>query len=141
MKANENGTLEMLSEEWEEDPKKLVCEGCKSEITCHNCADCKIKNCNLEKDYEHCGQCPEFPCQIIRSFDEDKHAHHTGVLGNLEALKETPVETWLEAKSKRWQCGRCGARFYWYDEICPYCGEELYNSKKEDRDIKNANRD
>jgi hypothetical protein len=135
MKANESGTLETLAKEWEEDPQDLVCDGCKSETACTYCTDCAIKRCNLEKGLEYCGQCPDFPCEIIQSFNDDKLAHHTGVIRNLQSINEITMETWLRRQAKRWSCAQCGTSFSWYDETCSSCGEELYNSKKEELDI------
>jgi|ADurb_Ile_03_Slu_FD_contig_21_1971355_length_2622_multi_5_in_0_out_0_1 hypothetical protein len=137
-KANEDGTLNELAREWEEDPNSLVCEGCKGKVTCHYCIGCPIQLCNREKGLEHCGQCPDFPCERLRAFDADKYAHHTGVIRNLVAKREISTEEWLEGQAKRWRCEKCGARFTWYDEFCLNCGAPLYNSVKEEEYIKIA---
>ncbi len=63
----------------------LDCENCvnREECDCPGClelaegdwaGDCDIKKCCEEKQYEHCGLCPEFPCPLLRntSFDEEE---------------------------------------------------------------------
>jgi len=63
----------------------LNCDTCvnRAECDCPGClelaegdwaGDCDIKKCCEEKQLEHCGLCPEFPCPLLRntSFDPDE---------------------------------------------------------------------
>ena len=39
------------------------------------------------KGVASCGECPAFPCDILKGFDADEHPHHSVVLKNLEAVR------------------------------------------------------
>jgi len=131
MKANENETLDELAKVWEEKPENLKCDGCKTDVNYHHCADCGIKKCNLEKGYDNCSECDDFPCEKIQEFNDDDYEHHSVVIRNLNELKEIEISVWLQKQEERWKCDSCGTRFSWYDEKCSNCGTELYNSIKE----------
>jgi len=135
LKANEEGKLEELAEKWGDKPEELICEGCKSGVNSVYCADCDIKKCNIEKGYENCGECPDFPCALIQDFNDDRYSHHSVVIRNLTEIKTSTVSSWLQKQQERWKCSKCGKKFSWYDEVCEECGEELYNSNKEEADL------
>jgi len=54
----------------------LSCDGC-SFVESHGCAGCKescgkpfhgecpVAKCAMEKGVEHCGECPQFPCEQL----------------------------------------------------------------------------
>ena len=46
------------------------CKGC---VNTHLLpwGECQIKNCVEEKKINHCGECNEFPCSILRAFAYD----------------------------------------------------------------------
>lgn len=63
----------------------LCCDKCENRVKCDcpTCfeleegnwaGDCEIKNCCEEKQLEHCGLCPDFPCDLLRNtaFDPDE---------------------------------------------------------------------
>ena len=43
-------------------PNNLVCEGCNKE---KECAYDNIKQCCISKNIENCGNCREYPCNLI----------------------------------------------------------------------------
>lgn len=47
------------------------CKGCalEKEIPW---GECEIKVCCERKGLDHCGQCEEFPCEVLRQFSYDK---------------------------------------------------------------------
>jgi len=46
--------------------KDSKCYGCKSS-SCHQiCSTCNIKQCNLNKHINSCGECNEYPCKYIK---------------------------------------------------------------------------
>lgn len=57
---------EMLNVELK--PEQMVCFGCKSDILFYMCAECDIRYCNLERELNHCGECPEYSCEQIERF-------------------------------------------------------------------------
>lgn len=75
-----------------------ICSGCKQEIK-ENPEDdrCKIRQCAYRKGYDTCGDCPEFPCDMLIS--------HPGVvkfrcIENLREIREKGISEWLK---KQWE--------------------------------------
>ncbi|UCE26796.1 MAG: DUF3795 domain-containing protein [Candidatus Coatesbacteria bacterium] len=134
--ANQRGTVDELAEKREMDAADLVCAGCKSGTRKAPRADCEFALCALEKGVESCVECDEYPCENLIGFRDDERAHHSVVTRNLDRLGEVGLEAWLAEQDERWKCGACGTRFTWYDEKCPDCGAETYDSRAEEKDIK-----
>lgn len=95
------------------------CPGCRLE---NKCGECKIRDCAIEKNYHHCGECSDFPCDIITKFSNDGKPHHSEVLSNLLLLNEIGEKNWLEHMEKKWLC-ECGAKLSWYYKSCNCSGE------------------
>ena len=81
----------------------LDCENCENrrECDCPGCSeleegnwagDCGIKQCCEKRQLEHCGLCPDFPCDILRntSFDPDE--------GD-DGERLVTLKRWLEERS------------------------------------------
>ena len=59
--------------------KEEVCIGCTN-ITKPFWADaCPVKTCCENKQIECCGQCTEFPCDLLKSFAYDKEQGDNGL--------------------------------------------------------------
>jgi len=77
-----------------------ICSGCKLEIKERPEDDrCKIRQCAYRKGYDLCSDCPDFPCETLKS--------HPGVIKfkcieNLKEIKEIGIERWLD---KQWAKG------------------------------------
>jgi hypothetical protein len=68
--------------------EKCNCKGCKA--TCGNPfhGECTLAKCAIEHKVEHCGLCPSFPCDLLKSFSYDKeHGENGGRIRTLENLK------------------------------------------------------
>ena len=61
----------------------LHCTGCEfvENCGCGGCiktnghpfyGECSVAICCQEKGVTHCGQCPQFPCQQLKEYSEDK---------------------------------------------------------------------
>lgn len=60
----------------------ILCSGCgfRESMGCKGCVEieqpfhgsCPVKNCCEGKSLEHCGQCGEFPCELLHSYAYDK---------------------------------------------------------------------
>ena len=133
--ANERGEVEKRAEEWGEKPEELSCHGCKTETTAVFCTDCGMRACARKRGLPSCGDCGEYPCEMLVSFQADRHPHHSAVLKNLKTIKEKGLDAWLEEQRARWTCPGCGTRFTWYDVKCPECGAETYDCRAEERDL------
>ena len=57
----------------------ILCSECKyvDEVGCKGCLhidkpfwgdSCPIKDCCEAKGHEHCGECPDFPCEVLKEF-------------------------------------------------------------------------
>ncbi len=49
------------------DPSTIICDGCACEEkdAVHFDKNCKTRQCVMEKGYEHCGCCENYPCGIF----------------------------------------------------------------------------
>lgn len=67
----------------------LLCSGCefREEMNCSGCVNiekpfwgdkCPVKACCESKQKEYCGQCDDFPCQILTGFSYDKEQGDDG---------------------------------------------------------------
>lgn len=103
-----------------EDAPLQFCPGCRLD---NQCGACGIRDCVLKQGLLHCGECPEFPCNRIQTFNDDGIPHHAEAIPNLKRLEEIGAERWLAEQAARWQCG-CGGRRSWYLPACPGCGKQ-----------------
>lgn len=57
-----------------ENREKCDCPGCLELEEGNWAGDCEVKKCCEEKLFEHCGLCPDFPCELLRNtaFDPDE---------------------------------------------------------------------
>lgn len=101
------------------------CLGCKVDHPDHHSPDCTFMACAREKGVEFCSECEEYPCTALREFNDDKWAHHSTILPNLETIRSKGHEAWLEEQKKRWSCPSCGAGFTWYDKQCTSCKQKV----------------
>jgi len=102
------------------DLNEFDCEGCTPE---NQHVDCRIKQCVMARKIEHCGQCSEFPCELINNFADDGKPHHKKAVEHLEYVKKHGLEKFLEGKEKQIKCA-CGEKLSWYVTKCLVCGKE-----------------
>ena len=67
----------------------IVCAGCEYQesMGCKGCLNiskpfwgefCPVKDCCEGKGFEHCGLCPDIPCQLLTDFAYDKEQGDEG---------------------------------------------------------------
>ncbi|MCR1954057.1 DUF3795 domain-containing protein [Clostridioides mangenotii] len=67
----------------------LLCDKCgyKDEVECIGCLNiqkpfwgevCPIKSCCESKEYNHCGECSKFACELLVAFSYDKNQGDDG---------------------------------------------------------------
>ena len=90
----------------------IDCEACnyREQMNCPGCpategkpfwGECKLAMCCISKGYEHCGQCQEFPCEVLKAFSYDPDQGDNGQrIRNLQAWNEVGYEAWRKAKRK-----------------------------------------
>ena len=103
----------------------LACEGCLSDVVSISCRECKIRDCAATKGLTRCSECPDAPCELIKTFNNDGLPHHAEVLKNIERQREVGVDSWLAEQAKRWRCPGCSAETDWYANKCHSCGADL----------------
>ena len=110
---------------------ELKCHGCKSENLFGNCAKCTIRPCATARGVEHCVDCPDYPCQILKSmgFAVEKLPHWSTAAANVETIKKKGVEKWLEEQAAQWKCPDCQTDYTWYGTHCSNCGKDLGDLK------------
>jgi len=68
--------------EWKEQTGCAGCQACQGDMFYGKCAMAK---CCIEKGYEHCGYCPDLPCQKLSDlFNDTEHGDNGARLHNLE---------------------------------------------------------
>ena len=66
-----------------------TCSGCKLEKR----EKCEIMRCALKKGVENCGECKEFPCEILKKNPWIIKFH---TIENLEEIKRIGFEKWVK---------------------------------------------
>lgn len=92
----------------------IECPGCRND---NRCGDCKIKSCAVEKKIAYCGECNEYPCQLIKNFASDGIEHHENILKNIDKIRKIGIEQWLLEEKSIYKCG-CGNLLSWYSKDC-----------------------
>jgi len=127
--ATNNNTLNLLAVDTGISIDLLKCTGCRSLDVSLFCRSCAIKKCCIQKNIFSCADCNEFPCSVLKAFENDQHLHHKGVIPSLMELKATGKTKWLEKQINRWTCKVCGTPCSWYDEECGKCKKKFNGLK------------
>lgn len=68
-KANDQALFQKLAEQYQAnfgktiDPENLHCAGCLNEGPHISfCFECEIRKCSIDKGFETCAECADFPC-------------------------------------------------------------------------------
>lgn len=122
----QSGTLKDLAAKWEMNPEDLACDGCRSERRSEQSRKCYIRKCCLEKGHDHCGECGEFPCQVLKEFADNAAPHTALTLSNCLSHKEVGRFEWYLTQKQQWSCS-CGQMFSWYQAKCSRCGKRVDN--------------
>ena len=74
-----------------------ICSGCKAEIAKTPEQDrCQIRQCCFAKGFDLCNQCPDFPCETLKSSPGVIKFH---CIENLKEIKEKGIEYCID---KQW---------------------------------------
>lgn len=67
--------------------EQVGCKGCRESHSKMFWGECVISKCAQSKDLEHCGLCPQFPCDQLNAFAYDKEQGDNGQrIKNLKKL-------------------------------------------------------
>ena len=79
--------------EWKE---KTGCPGCQAAQGTMFWGECRVAVCSIGKGIEHCGLCPDLPCDILQqAFDDPEHGDKGERLANLKAWARG-ADTYIE---------------------------------------------
>lgn len=114
---------------------KNPCPGCRADDAGKSKArlTCKMKTCpEIEgKGNEYCYQCGEFPCKRLGKLDERyRKSYHMSLVENLEEIRDSGLENFLEKEKERWTCTRCGGTISVHRGYCHDCGKVYWRLKK-----------
>lgn len=82
----------------------LICTGCeyKEKTNCGGCVatqgnpfhgECQLAKCCISKKHNHCGECSDFPCELLVSFSNDEEYGDKPKGKRIEQLKKWNNET------------------------------------------------
>jgi hypothetical protein len=77
----------------------MNCPGCLGAQGKPFWGECLVAACNIGKGLRHCGECHEFPCQLLNRFAYDPKQGDDGQrIRNLRAWKVLGYATWLASR-------------------------------------------
>lgn len=72
------------------------CKGCKASQGNMFYGECSVAKCTIAKELEHCGLCPDLPCETLQAaFDNPEHGDNGERLSNLKTWARGE-ETYIE---------------------------------------------
>jgi hypothetical protein len=120
----EPARLEMLAQRMKHPAEELHCHGCRSENRCFFCNSiCTMSKCAADKGVDFCGQCREYPCNDLRSF-QAAMPHRIELWKSQERIRTAGYEPWLAEMVQHYSCQKCGTINSAYDMKCRKCGED-----------------
>jgi hypothetical protein len=97
------------------------CRGCRSDDK--KCWTLK-RYCRplREGTFTFCFECGEFPCERLERMDRRFRKHYRmSVIENLQQIRKTGVEHFLEDQGERWRCPKCGGILCMQTGTCIPC--------------------
>lgn len=110
--------------------KMSYCIGCRPRKK--NCAFLK-KRCILllNNKVQYCYECKTFPCMRLKRIDKRYSTFFKmSMIENLEFIKKSGIEKFLERETKKWKCPRCGDTVCCHNGICFNCGLHELRAKR-----------
>jgi len=100
-------------------PEQIDCKGCLSNDRFVYCQTCGIRSCVMEKNYEGCHQCEEFPCQLVDDFPVP--VGKKVILRSIPSRKKLGTEKWVENEENRYTCPHCSHLLFRGARRCGSC--------------------
>jgi predicted RNA-binding Zn-ribbon protein involved in translation (DUF1610 family) len=102
----------------------LACDGCRSNRVTAACRECWYRDCPVGKGYTSCAECPEMPCNSLKSL-QTRMPHLAEIVGNLVRIHAVGHERSCAEQATRWTCPACGKTTWWYETTCAECGSPV----------------
>lgn len=104
--------------------EEVQCDGCRSERRCFYCREkCRMGRCAEERGVDFCGECTEYPCGDLRTFQAEM-PHRIELWKSQERIQEVGYETWYAEMLEHYSCPECRTLNSAYDLKCRGCGRE-----------------
>ena len=101
----------------------IKCEGCLSDDRFMHCQQCEIRSCVLQKGYEGCHECDDFPCAYMDDFP--MAVGKKVILRCVPYRREFGTEKWVRDEEARYICPECGNRVFRGVMKCNQCKTQL----------------
>jgi hypothetical protein len=116
--------LKMIAGHVQKPVEELQCEGCRSENRCFYCRErCKMGQCAQGKGVDFCGECNEYPCVVLKTFQAEA-PHRIELWKSQERIREVGYEKWYREMIDHYSCSGCNILNSAYDLKCRNCGKE-----------------
>lgn len=116
--------LKIIAERVQRTVEELRCDGCRSAERCFYCREkCKMGKCASERGVDFCGECREYPCEDLKTFQAEM-PHRIELWKSQERIKEVGYEKWFAEMVVHYSCPECHTLNSAYDLKCRNCGRE-----------------
>jgi hypothetical protein len=118
------------------EPGEIRCEGCQTVLTNGwNSQEwgknCRIVKCLEAKGLDFCYECDIYPnCKEFRALADHSLKYGESLAENLEKIKASEVEEWLEEEAEKWKCLKCGKPISRHLTECHWCGAKIGKEKQ-----------
>ncbi len=116
---NDMKLKEKLARAYHDTVDQINCHGCMSDTVYWYCEHCAIKSCAIEKKYEGCNECAEFPCDKVENFPVPEGKMH--ILRAVPRWKESGTEEWINEEEKQFSCKSCSTLLFRGAKKCRNC--------------------
>lgn len=108
---------------------KNTCAGCRTgdDGKAKSVLACTIRKCDTLRSNTSgfCFECDVFPCARLRCLNTRYCTkYRMSMLENLELIRESGIEAFVESERNRWACPDCGGMQCVHTGACIYCGHE-----------------
>jgi len=103
--------------------EEIKCYGCHSNKRGPYCQTCVMVACAAEKGIDFCGQCDDYPCDPLASFQAEA-PHRLELWDDLKRINEVGHDEWFKEKTEYYACGQCHTINSAYDMQCRACGND-----------------
>ena len=114
--------LKFIAERMQCSTEEIKCDGCRAKRQSTYCKTCAISKCASEKGLDFCGECTDFPCELLSDFQKAM-PHRIELWQNLTHIKEAGFEQWYMEMVEHYSCPDCGTINSTYDLACRNCGK------------------
>ena len=121
------------------EPEEIRCEGCQTVLTNGWNSNewgknCRIVKCLEARGLDFCYECDTYPnCKKFRALADHSLKYGESLAENLEKIKASEVEEWLEEEAEKWECLKCGKPISMHLTECHWCGAKIGKEKQSNK--------